>query len=66
MSKHKDIKELKHFSIGGNVLHPDEGVSLSLFNYDKNDNEIDTVAIKLDPSRVRVIFNFLKDFIVEE
>lgn len=59
----REIKELNGWSVGGNIFHPEDGYSLTLFNEDETGNETDTVVINLSVDRVHGLIATLKDIV---
>lgn len=59
----REIKELNGWSVGGNIFHPEDGYSLTLFNEDETGNETDTVVINLSVDRVHGLIAALKDIV---
>lgn len=60
------IRELNTFSVGGNVLHPEEGCYLTLYDEDDQGNTSDIIVFHLTPKRVKSLAGMLRDYTEEK
>lgn len=60
-----EVKELREFSVGGNLLDKEHGCIIAMYNEDEEGNEHDSVYIRLSPKQARALIDDLLMFLPE-